>query len=266
MQNFSIAPLRKVRQYIRKNFQKAEEVESLSSQFFLDDDADVPEPDSLGALSGIFSMGGVSDFDMEPSDVPDGGAWAISGANPADVLFKFPGLSLKPKFRLVAFTFQKDADGKGIVWAIPEACCTTEDLERALQAADGVKKPPYPAGALADVMGAIEGDRSPVSFFIASIFRRELLEFGAKGSFQNWTHHRLIEAVPSAIQPHWKKDYPQSLRPSFRTLADGKVVVEFFTCRVEPPVMIVRHIDQYPPQGYSPISKNQVLIKFKVKT
>jgi hypothetical protein len=265
MQTFSVAPLRKVRQYIKKNFQKAE-TESLSSQFFLDDDADVPEPDSIGALGDIFNMGGVVDFDMEPDDIPSEGSWSISPMNPADVLFKFPGLSLKPKIRLISFTYQQNEEGKGSSWAVPEEYCTTEYLERALAVADGVKQPPFPTGALPDVMDGLEGDRSPVSFFIASIFRRELLEFGAKGKFQSWTHHRLIDAVPSAIQPYWKSDHPQSLRPSLRTLDDGKVVLEFFTCRVVPPVMVVRHIDQYPSRGYKPISKNQILIKFKAKT
>ncbi|MEL6224793.1 MAG: hypothetical protein AAFR31_19350 [Cyanobacteria bacterium J06627_8] len=265
MQTFSVAPLRKVRKYIQKSFHKSE-VESLSSQFFSsDDDSNVPEPDSLGALGSIFDMGGVADFETDLSTVPEGGIWIISGTNPADVLFKLPGLMLKPKVRLVSFTFQKDTDGKGSSWAVPEQYCTTEYLERALEAANGAQSPPHPPEALPNVMDALEGDRSTVSFFIASIFRRELLEFGAKGVFQRWSHHRLIDKVPSAIQPYWD-DCPEVLQPSFRTLGDGTVVTEFFTCRVVPPVMIVRHLDQYPSNGYTPMSKNQVLIKFKARS
>lgn len=263
MQTFSIAPLRKVRQYITKNLQVSE-IDTLSPHFF-DDDDDIPEPDSLNALGGIFNMGGVGDFDDDTAHTEPEGSWTISNMNPADVLYKFPGLQLKPKIRLVSFTFQHHTDGKGVVWAVPEQYCTTDYLERAVENAGGVKQPPHPSDAFADFMDAIEGDRSLVTFFVASILRREILEYGAKGQFQNWTHHRLIDTVPASIKSYWKSEHPQNLRPKINELSDGKVAIEFFTCRVVPPVMIVRHVDQYPAQNYSPKTTHQVLLKLKEK-
>lgn len=264
IQTVSIEALQKVRQYI-SNGLALPDVDSFSPHLNeLDTFADIPEPDSLDALGGVFNMGGLADF--EPDSGEQGSdSWTISMVNPGDVLHKLPSLNLKPGFRLVAFVFQGDPEGKGIVWAVPEDYCTTDYLDDALASAAGIDHPPQPAEALPDFMGAIEGDRSTNSFFIASILRRELLEFGAMGSAQQWTHHRFINAVPKAIQPYWRDDYPKNLQPKLNHLPDGRTAIEFFTCRVKPPIEVVRHIDQYLDGHYTAKSVQRVIVKLKAR-
>lgn len=264
IQTTSIESLQKVRQYVRQSL-SLPDVASFSPRLNeFDTFEDIPEPDSLDALGGVFNMGGLSDFQPETAQ-HSGGAWAISSVNPGDVLYKLPGLHLKATLRLVGFVFQGETESKGIVWALPETSCTTDHLEDALISAQDIDHPPQPAEALPDFMGAIEGDRSANSYFIASILRRELLEFGAKGRVQTWTHHRFIDTVPKAIQPYWGDDFPKKLHPKLNHLPDGRTAVEFFTCRVKPPIAIVRHIDQYPADHYTAKSTQRVLIKLKAR-
>lgn len=264
IQTVSIDALQKVRQYVNRSLMLPD-VDSFSPHLDpFDAFADIPEPDSLDALGGVFNMGGIFDLQADEGEQSRGG-WSISMVNPGDVLYKLPSLNLKPGLRLVGFVFQGNPDGKGIVWAVPEDYCTTDYLEDALESAQGIDHPPHPLEALPDFMGAIEGDRSTHSFFIASILRRELLEFGAKGAVQQWTHHRFINAVPKAIQPYWGDDYPKNLKPKLNHLPDGRTAIEFFTCRVKPPIEVVRHIDQYSAGHYTAKSTQRVIIKLKAR-
>ncbi len=262
IQTISIESLQKVRQYVKQSL-SLPDVESFSPRLNeLDMYEEIPEPDSLDALGGVFNMGGLSDFQPDGGEHADG-SWAISVVNPGDVLYKLPGLSLKTTLHLVGFVFRGKTDGKGIVWALPEDYCTTDYLEEALAFAQGIDHPPQPAAALPDFMEAIEGDRSSNSFFIASVLRRELLEFGAAGVAQTWTHHRFVDAVPKAIKPYWGNDRPKNLQPKLNHLPDGRVALEFFTCRVKPPIAIVRHVDQYSADQYTAKSTQRVVIKLK---
>ncbi|MEP0917776.1 hypothetical protein NC981_13165 [Leptolyngbya sp. DQ-M1] len=62
--------------------------------------------------------------------------------------------------------------------------------------------PPKPEAALPNLMDAIDGDHSPISFMIASLFHRELLEFGKVGRLASWSQQRLISALPP--HPGWQ--------------------------------------------------------------
>ena len=108
-------------------------------------------------------------------------------------------------------------------------------------------------------MEAIDGDRSAVSFLVASIVDRELQEFGASGRFRNWTHHRLIDAVPTQVKWQWQTEQPKDLTPKTKVMPDGQAFVEFFTCRASSGVGIYRHVDQYPVAQYKPRRSNKLL-------
>ena len=94
-------------------------------------------------------------------------------------------------------------------------------------------------------MDAIEGDRSPMSFVVASILRRELKEFGTLGKTRRWSNHRLIDALPAQVQWQWRAQASKDLSPKVRLLPEGKVVLDFFTCRTTAPIAIFQHVDQY---------------------
>jgi hypothetical protein len=94
-------------------------------------------------------------------------------------------------------------------------------------------------------MEVIEGDRSPASFVIASILRRELDEFGTLGSNCKWTHHRLVDSIPSTINWQWRDAQPKDFSPKVKILSNGEAVVEFFSCRIVAPIGLYRHLDHY---------------------
>lgn len=215
-------------------------------------DGEMPEPDSLSDLGSLFNMGGIHD-DSNP--IPNcAGHWYLSSVDPGAILFKVPGLQLKPGITLVSYLYRLDTDGIGSTWAIPQAMSTTAQLEAALATAGDRTQPPQPTGALDDVMDAITGDLAPASFVVASILRRELQEFGAIGTWRNWQHHRLIEQLPPKVNWQWKTPNALNLTPKVRAFPDGKFAVEFFTCRVTAPVAIYQHIDQYPADSYRMVS------------
>lgn len=246
IQRFSLTAVQQVRQYI----QSAIVIETdKQSQVWtgLDDAAEVPEPKSLDDLSGVFTFGGLSSEEISPLSQP---RWAISTVNPGAALLKLPGLRLKPGWRLTGYVYQDGKNGVGLVFALPEALATTALLEKALTTSSGLKQPPKPEGCSPDFMEAVEGDRSAVSFVVASLLYRELREFGVIGQYRSWANHRLIDAVPPQAKWQWQTEQPKDLAPKVKLLPDGQAIVEFFSCRVSAGVAIYRHVDQYLPMQY----------------
>ncbi|MBD2091469.1 hypothetical protein H6F67_16620 [Microcoleus sp. FACHB-1515] len=202
--------------------------------------ADEP-PDSIAGLSDLFARS----FDPVPAQ-----GWQLSAIDPGAVLSKLPGLQLQPHYRLVGYLWRDDRGSRGKVWAVPIDRATTIELERAIVRSDAAA-PPCPPAALPDWMQAIEGDRSPGSFLIASLLRRELQEWGASGTYQDWSYHRLIDRVPIALQQAVGADRLQDLSPRLRRMPDRRVAVEFFTCRMLSPVQIFRHVDLFSAADYT---------------
>lgn len=247
IQKIPLESLKKVRRYIQDSLSLKDTEQQLQTWSGLDDD--LPEPSSLDDLSGVFAFGGLSAEDI--SDVHSRSQWAISTVNPGAALLKLPGLRLKPEFRLVSYVYRTNGDGVGVVFAVPTDLSTTAQLDTALQMSSDIEHPPKPDGALAHVMEAIMGDRSPSSFVIASVLRRELQEFGALGKRCQWTHHHLIDAIPPQATCHWRVEQPpQDLSVKVKVLPTGQAAVEFFTYRLGNPIVLYRHFDQYPVGQY----------------
>ncbi|HTL89477.1 MAG TPA: hypothetical protein VL134_08745, partial [Leptolyngbya sp.] len=209
-----------------------------------------PTPESLEGLGRLFHFGGSL---VEATQMPNRqGQWFISAVNPGSTFMKLPGLKLKSGLRLVSYLYQMDEDGTGITWAVPEQFSTTSSLEKALLAAGGRDMPPKPEGALTDFMSAIDGDQSLMSFVIASLLRRELLEFGKAGRFATWSDCRLIDRLPTSSQScqffhwQWRTEPPKDFSPKVQMFLDGRVAIEFFTYRATSPIAVFHHIDQYP--------------------
>lgn len=247
IQRFSLAAVQQVRQYIQSAI--VIDIDKRSEAWAGLEDADeIPEPESLDDLGGIFAFGGLT---AEEINLPRAqAAWSISTVNPAAALLKLPGVQLQPAWRLVGYLYQEGDNRAGLVFALPEEMATTARLEKALAQSGDLKQPPHPEGALSDFMEAIEGNHTGVSYIMASLFCRELREFGAVGKYRNWTHHRLIDKVPAQVKWQWQTEQPPDLAPKAKVLPDGQAIVEFFTCRVSAGIALYRHIDQYPAVRY----------------
>lgn len=258
IQKFPLEALKKVRQYIQSTLSLADSERQPQTWTGLDDADELPEPESLDDLSGIFAFGGqsVEDSSMAHSR----GHWFVSTVNPGTTLLKLPGLRLKPELRLVSYLYRSEEDGAGLIVAVPKFLSTTAYLEKALQQSSSLSHPPKPAQALSHFMQAVEGDRSPLSFVVASIVRREFQEFGAMGKRCNWSHHRLINAIPPQAKCQWRLEHPpKDLSPKAKISSDGQAAVEFFSYRSGSTIVLYRHFDQYMAGQYTSTSLDKAI-------
>lgn len=256
IQKFPLVAVKKARQHIQGTLSLV--ASEQQPEIWMSEDEHIPEPESLDDLSGLFNFGGLSATDVSTPKRQH--QWFVSTINPADALLKLPGLRLKPGVRLVGFLYRVDADGVGLVYAIPEALSTMEQLEKAIHNSGNLSQPPKPEGAYSHFMEAIEGDRSPTALMLASIFRRELQEFGVIGRRRSWGLHQFIDALPPQANCHWKVEPPPTdLSPKVKVLPDGRAVLEFFTYRAEQTITIYRHLDQYAVSHYVPSSLDKVI-------
>jgi hypothetical protein len=249
IQRFSLAAIQQIRQYIQ-NVIAIDADKQSQAWAGLEETEEIPEPTSLDDLGGIFAFGGLSTEEIVAPQLQ--AHWSVSTVNPGAALLKLPGLRLRPSWRLVSYLYQEGNNGAGLIFAVPEELATTVLLEKALAESKGLKNPPKPMGALADFMEAMEGDRTAVSFIVASLVTRELREFGTAGHYRNWTHHRLIDTIPTQVQWQWQADQPKDLSPKVQVAPDGQAIVEFFTCRISAGVALYRHVDQYAANQYKP--------------
>lgn len=255
IQKISLESLQKVRQHLKSSLSLPDsEHKPRSPSVQLEEP---PEPEFLGDLGSLFSLGGEQEFESQAPNAK--GKWFISSMNPGAALLKLPGVRVNPEFRLVTYLYRVKEDGLGVTWAVPELMSTTAQLEHAIAQECNSQHPPKPAGALADVMEVIEGDRSPLSFLIVSLLRRELRELGAVGKCCNWSHHRLIDGLPPQVKWEWRGKPLADLAPKVLVYPDQKIAIEFFTCRVTAPVAIFQHIDQYPPNQYRAASVDRAI-------
>lgn len=221
----------------------------------------MPEPDSLATLSNLFRQGGITH--AEGSTPNANGQWFVSTVDASIALKHLPGIALKPNYCFVTYLYRirraNATHGGSVTWAMANQLSATSHLEAALNLAGNHNTPPYPEGALHNYMNAITGNLTPGSFLIASLFQRELQEFGRCGKFYRWHHHRLIGDVPKQRNWHWRMEQPKRLAPTVHMLPSGKIAVEFYTCRVVPPIGIFHHVDRYPGNSYVAKASNQVI-------
>ncbi|MGD1907135.1 MAG: hypothetical protein ACFB0C_14215 [Leptolyngbyaceae cyanobacterium] len=257
LQTFSLDAVQKLNQYVQTQLvlPASEQQPALETRAAMAAE-EPPEPSSLDMLGDMFRAGG---FEEEDSPAPNTkGRWFISTIDPGAALYKLPGLSLKPGVRLVTYLQRRPDGGLGVTWALPELMSTTTHLEEALEAAGDQPTPPRPRGALGHIMDGFTGDQRPASYVSASLLLRHLKELGRTGKLRRWSHHRLIPAVPTQYSWQWKGNAPKDLSPKFKYLDEKSVMVEFFSCRVVPPVALFRHLDQYG-SAYRAKSNDQVI-------
>ena len=257
IQKLPLEAVQKIRQFIKTALTLPNLENAPKSQTLFDLTDELPEPDSLDSLGDLFKLASLPE---EAPHTPNAeGRWFISTVNPAAAMMKLPGLQLQTGLKMVGYLHRTSEGGLGAIYALPEEFSTTAQLEKGLAVSGDRTQPPQPEGALPDFMDAVTGDRSPSSYLVASLLRRELQEFGALGKYCEWSHHRLIQAIPPQVNWQWRSEMPKDFSPKVATAPDGRTIVEFFSCRVVAPIAIFRHVDQYPAGHYKATVVNQVV-------
>jgi hypothetical protein len=255
IKKYPLPSLQKVRKYIRQTLDLPE-IDGDSNLSL--SDAPMAEPDSLDDLSGIFTFGGTPMAEHPPTSVQ--GEWFVSTVNPGAALLKLPGLKVIPEFRLVSYLYRSQGSGRGVVWAVPTELSNMTQLEQALQGnIQDISVVPKPPQALGNYMEAITGDRSHASFLMAAILHRELREFGTVAERQTWGQHILIDRIPPNENWQWQGNHPKDFMPKVRLYPDGKAAVEFFSYRTGDMTQLYRHLDQYRPDSYKPMSADKAI-------
>jgi len=145
--------------------------------------------------------------------------WRRAPVDPNVILSLFPTLRLKEGYRLVGFQFTSHENANGIVLAWPADKPVPDppgdlwhpfSLQNFLQAhlqmhlgMGGWQVQNYFSTA---IMPAIEGDGSPRSYLEASIFGREIYEFGAVWHGSDWSTHYIIGGDPFTEGASWVSD------------------------------------------------------------
>lgn len=255
-QRYPLSTVQKVSQFIRETLVLPSH-EQPSGSSGMEEDNEDSIPDSLNALGDLFRVGDLPEDNIPAPNAE--GRWFVSTIDPAEALVKLPGLWMRPGLRLVTHLRQDTNGGMGSTVALPGLLSTTEYLDEAISNVSAPDQPPAPMGALANLMGSIEGDGSLASFLAASIFTREVREFGRFGRYARWTHHRFVNAPPQQIPWQWRTKVPEDFSPKVVLRQDAEVIVEFYSCRVQKPVALFRHLDRYPPNSYTANNQDQVV-------
>jgi hypothetical protein len=189
------------------------------------------------------------------------------------LLAAFPALRIRKGCVLRAYQFRAGSDGNGLVWAMPEGAPFPAPDE-CPPPEDESQKSPRPPLALDDVMEVIEGDGSPWSYLSASIFAREVEEFGAIWHGCSWSTHMILGSDPwekpadfAGREPQegpsgklaawtWLEKKPDDWRPSVSTESD-LVTVTFYTYSGLVTQGIFRHRDTYTPGTYAGASEDK---------
>ncbi len=191
-----------------------------------------------------------------PESLPQG--WSKSPVDPMEVLAVFKPLRIREGYTLCAYQFYDGGNGNGFVWAVPTDIELPSPEECTAAQTAGLFAAPKPAGALDDVMEAIEGNGTPLSFLCASIFAREMAEFGAIWHGCNWSTHKVLDKdkVGSTQAPYWEwqEPFPEEWKPAV-TESEHEVQVEFITQSALGQETIYRFVDTYRPPSYTFTSK-----------
>lgn len=197
-----------------------------------------------------------------PEDTPEG--WSQSPVDFTPLLAVFPSIDLKSNFVLRAYQFRERNDGNGKVWAIPKTS-NFPDIDEYLDD-DLIDDPPHPEQALDDIMEAITGDGTPFSYLCASLFAREIGEFGTFGHGIDWGEYQIIGHNPltTNVSEDWQWLEPEPIFWSPLVQMDkNAVTVKFFSLTSLGYPKISLHIDTYIFGNYQFMTQNKLIAKGK---
>lgn len=199
-----------------------------------------------------------------PDEYPNG--WSKSKIDPMKVLEAFSSLQIKKGFVLRAYQYVSMSNGNGVVWAMPVDSIFLEPDE-CHKLENAAFECPRPQGALEDLMEVIEGDDSDLSYISASLFAREISEFGAIWHGCSWSSHRIIDdqfssddyTLEEMDNWDWSEEKPNEWRPSI-TKTSHNVIVNFYTYTGLAPAGIVRNTDTFPMGSYHFTSDSKMIV------
>lgn len=185
--------------------------------------------------------------------------WSKSPVDPMATLGPFKPLRVKNGFILRAYQYYAGGNGNGVVWAMP-ADAPFPEPDECPRIEGRFLTPPRPPGALDDLMLAVEGNGTPWAYLCASVFCREIHEFGAMWHGIGWGTHTILDKNPlktsrakrrprtdrpSGVQEWtWLEPEPAEWKP--HVVLDGpRIKVVFHTFTGHGQETIVRHIDTF---------------------
>jgi hypothetical protein len=205
--------------------------------------------------------------DAAHSEIESPEGWSKSMVDPMGVLASFKPLRIKNGYVLRAYQFRAGGtgNGNGFVWAVPADEPFPEPDE--CPKLEGVfLAPPKPPAALNDLMKAIDGDGAPWSYLCASLFCREIDEFGAMWHGCSWGTHGILDKNPlkarrsrqhgfdrpfgAAGEWSWAEPEPTEWKPQVVEEGDSISVV-FLTFGGHDVETIYRHTDRFTRGSYS---------------
>lgn len=185
--------------------------------------------------------------------------WSLADFDPNLLFDAFPCLQLRDGFRLAAYQFFGGGNGNGLVFAIPTHRSLPEPPEDGFSfdwSSSGAPmfcsgERPLPEWVHSDVECFLEGDDSPLSYFQASIFLRELREMGACWHGCSWSTHQVLTSATQIAKQNWewKEERPRDWRPMVRQDSVGKWHVSFYSHTGLGQEQIIFHLDKYT-RGY----------------
>lgn len=194
--------------------------------------------------------------------------WSHASFDPMLLLDAFLLLWLRDGYKLEAYQYYEAGDGNGFVFAVPLGRSLPDPPPAGFGFDPAPSGPPLftPAGRLfpdwarADFERFLEGDGSPLSYFQASIFVRELREMGAFRHESSWPAHEVLTSAVEFPRQRWRwqEEEPRQWCPSIRRLSGGEWQVSFYTHTGLGRERIFRHIDTYT-EGYSFESDERVV-------
>lgn len=198
------------------------------------------------------------------------GRWSLNDHDPMDLLALSEPLRMAVGYTLVSYRYMAGGNAHGTVWAVPAGKPLPDPFPVG-------PRGPEPPDGLSRFMSVVEGDGSPWSYAIASLFAREARELGAMWHGVSWHFHTLVgepgrparsagyaqEALAKAVAGRdgwtWHEPPPQGgWSPRVEITPDGVTVV-FYTYSEYLQAAIYRHTDRYAPTGYDFQSERHVL-------
>ncbi len=222
----------------------------------------------------------LAEVSKPPRSLPEG--WSKSRLDPERLVAVFPALSVKPTCVLRAYLYKQGGNGNGFVWALPKDAEFPEPADSP-RLESHFLRPPKPFDALDDVMEAIGGDDSPLSYLQASLLRRSLKEFGAEWHGIRWGAESVLDQAPWGEDPSvdedvpaarpmstrnewkWTTAAPNDWRPTIAWEAD-KVTVRFYSYTAlghaagvgeREKERILLHTDAYRRRNYRPLTSDK---------
>lgn len=189
---------------------------------------------------------------------PEG--WVVGEGNPENIVMGFSHLTLIRGYKLRAYIFISDLGSNGIVYAIP----TDHELpppEECITKNPHYLDAPVPANALKDLMKAITGDKTPMSYLQAAIVRHELYEYGASWHGTNWGNHRILPLDKKDMLEYTSRDEPGNWKmfepkpdvwePHFYYSKENEPVIVFYTISNIGQEKINRFVHTFSPEDYT---------------